>query len=91
MSEAFIYKTTIANPSTNRSALRKSPYVATAAEAMKNYATIEQELCIRRWTGWSSWHGVVSAELSRVESVRSDSWRTRRVAHSMPVQADMNN
>jgi GSCFA family len=38
MSVAFIDKTTIANPSTNRPALRRSPYVATAAEAMKNYA-----------------------------------------------------
>ena len=38
MSEALIDKTPIANSPTNRPALRKSPHVATAAEAMKNYA-----------------------------------------------------
>src|SRR6267142_4055903 len=38
MSEALIDKTPIANSPTNRPALRRSPHVATAAEAMKNYA-----------------------------------------------------
>src|SRR6266404_6086665 len=38
MSEALINKTTVANSSGNRAALRQSRYVATAAEAMKNYA-----------------------------------------------------
>ena len=38
MSEALINKTTVANSSGNRSVLRQSRYVATAAEAMKNYA-----------------------------------------------------
>src|SRR6266513_2553999 len=38
MSEALINKTTVANSSGNRTVLRQSRYVATAAEAMKNYA-----------------------------------------------------
>jgi GSCFA family len=38
MSEALIDKTIVANPSSNCPALRKPPHVATAAEAMKNYA-----------------------------------------------------
>src|SRR5205814_306344 len=38
MSEALINKTTVANSSGNRAVLRQSRYVATAAEAMKNYA-----------------------------------------------------
>jgi hypothetical protein len=38
MSEAFINNSIVANPSSNRTALRKSPYVVAAAEAMKNYA-----------------------------------------------------
>ena len=38
MSEALIDKTPIANSPTNRPALRRSPHIATAAEAMKNYA-----------------------------------------------------
>ena len=38
MPEVLINKTIIANPSSNRPALRKSPYVTTAAEAMQNYA-----------------------------------------------------
>ena len=38
MSEALIDKTPIANSPTDRPALRRSPHVATAAEAMKNYA-----------------------------------------------------
>src|SRR6266536_2370172 len=37
MSQAFLNEETVANPASNRPALRKSPYVATAAEAMKNY------------------------------------------------------
>jgi hypothetical protein len=37
MSRAFLNETTVANPPSNRPAVRKSPYVATAAEAMKNY------------------------------------------------------
>ena len=37
MSGAFLNETAVANRPRNRSALRKSPYVATAAEAMKNY------------------------------------------------------
>ena len=37
MSGAFPNETTVANRPGNRSALRKSPCVATAAEAMKNY------------------------------------------------------
>jgi len=38
MSEALIDKTPIANSPTNRPALGRSPHVATAAEAVKNYA-----------------------------------------------------
>ena len=38
MSGAFLNETTVANPPRNGPPLRKSPYVATAAEAMKNYA-----------------------------------------------------
>src|SRR5204863_9299095 len=38
MSEALINKTTVANSSGNRAVLRQSRYVASAAEAMKNYA-----------------------------------------------------
>src|SRR2546423_1656181 len=38
MSEALINKTTVANSSGNPPVLRQSRYVATAAEAMKNYA-----------------------------------------------------
>ena len=37
MSGAFLNEPTVANRPSNRSALRKSPCVATAAEAMKNY------------------------------------------------------
>src|SRR6266498_2119850 len=37
MSRAFLNEETVANPASDRPALRKSPYVATAAEAMKNY------------------------------------------------------
>ena len=37
MPEAFLNETTVANRTGNRLALRKSPSVATAAEAMKNY------------------------------------------------------
>ena len=37
MSAAFLNETSIANPPRNRSTSRKSTYVATAAEAMKNY------------------------------------------------------
>jgi GSCFA family protein len=37
MSGAFLNETTVANPPSNRSASRKSPSVATAAEAIKNY------------------------------------------------------
>ena len=37
MSAAFLNETSIANPPRNRSTSRKSAYVATAAEAMKNY------------------------------------------------------
>src|SRR6266542_1276521 len=37
MSQAFLNEETVANPASNRAALRKSPYVATAAEAMQNY------------------------------------------------------
>ncbi len=38
MSGAFLNETTVANPSGNGPALKKSPYVLTAVEAMKNYA-----------------------------------------------------
>jgi hypothetical protein len=38
MSGAFLNETTVANPPSNRPAVRKSPYVSTATEAMKNYA-----------------------------------------------------
>ena len=38
MSEALIDKTPIANSPTNRPTLGRSPHVATAAEAVKNYA-----------------------------------------------------
>jgi hypothetical protein len=38
MSRAFINETTVANPPSNRAPLRKSPYVATATEAIQNYA-----------------------------------------------------
>ena len=37
MSGAFLNETSVANPPRNRPTLTKSPYVATAAEAMKNY------------------------------------------------------
>jgi GSCFA family len=37
MSGAFLNETTVANPPSNHSVVRKSPYVATAAEAMQNY------------------------------------------------------
>jgi hypothetical protein len=37
MSAAFLDETSVANPARNRSTSRKSTYVATAAEAMKNY------------------------------------------------------
>jgi hypothetical protein len=37
MSGTFLNETTIANPPSKRPALTKSPYVANAAEAMKNY------------------------------------------------------
>src|SRR5262249_49632969 len=37
MSGAFLNEATVANPPSNCSVLRKSPCVATAAEAMKNY------------------------------------------------------
>jgi hypothetical protein len=39
MSGAFLNETTVANPPRNRPPLRKLPYVATAADAVKNYAT----------------------------------------------------
>ena len=38
MSRAFLKETTVANPLSNRPPLRKSPYVATAIEAIQNYA-----------------------------------------------------
>ncbi len=37
MSRAFLNEQTVANPASNRPALRKSPCIGTAAEAMKNY------------------------------------------------------
>src|SRR6266545_1062651 len=37
MSRAFLNETAVASPQSNRPAFRKSPCVATAAEAMKNY------------------------------------------------------
>ncbi len=38
MSQAFLNETAVASPQSNRPAFRKSPCVATAAEAMQNYA-----------------------------------------------------
>jgi hypothetical protein len=37
MSGAFLNETIVANPPSDRPVMRKSPYVANAAEAIKNY------------------------------------------------------
>ena len=80
MSGAFPNETTVANCPGNRSALRKSPYVATAAEAMRNYLQNKARTWCRDSVEADDRHGKYAFQRLR------DTWFTPQVEPKFRVR-----